>query len=94
MPAAHRLGDLCAGHCFNVRGNIEGSPNVFINNIPAHRLGDSWPVHYCPPSSHSSITVSGSPNVYVNKRPLARIGDALDCGDICATGSPNVYVND
>ncbi len=89
---AHRLGDLCAGHCFNVRPNHEGSPNVFINGIPSHRVGDGWPIHCCGDSCHDSITVGGSSNVFVNGRPKTRIGDPLSCGDRCNTGSPNVFV--
>lgn len=93
MPAVVRLGDKSAGHCFEPRPNIEGSPNVFINGIAVHCVGDAWPVHTCGPSSHDSRTVQGSPNVFVNGKAVARVGDALDCGDICAEGSPNVFVN-
>lgn len=89
-----RLGDLSAGHCFESRPNISGSSNVYINNLPAHRVGDIWPVHTCGDSSHGSVTVGGSSSVLVNGLPLARIGDPLDCGDICLTGSPNVIAGD
>lgn len=57
MPAACRLGDMSAGHCFFPRPNSEGSPNVFINGIAAHRVGDYWPVHSC---------LSGDTLLYVN----------------------------
>lgn len=91
-PPAHRLGDLCAGHCFNVRPNFQASGDVYINGLGAHRVGDGWPTHYCPPASHASITVGGSGSVFVNGRPATRIGDPLDCGDRCNTGSPNVFI--
>lgn len=90
--AAARLGDTCAGHCFNPRGNTESSPNVFLNGLGAHRVGDGWPTHSCPPNSHSSVTSEGSSTVFVNGKALARIGDALDCGDIISQGSPNIFV--
>ena len=91
-PPAHRLGDLCRGHCFNVRPNNEASPNVFINRIPAHRRGDGWPIHCCGDSCHDSVTVGGSSSVFINRRCATRIGDALSCGDACNTGSPNVFI--
>jgi len=93
MPAAARLGDTSAGHCFNPRPNAKGSSDVFINGIAAHRLGDNWPVHVCGKSKHASTTAQGSPNVFVNGKALARMGDKLSCGDTIAKGSANVFVN-
>jgi len=93
MPASVRLGDKSAGHCFNPRPNVQGSSNVFINGIAAHRVSDYWPKHRCGPRSHDSITAQGSPNVFINGLAAARIGDELSCGDHCAEGSPNVFVN-
>lgn len=90
--SAHRLGDFCNGHCFNARPNQSGSPNVFINGIPSHRVGDTWPPHCCGPVCHGSVTVGGSSNVFVNGRPKVRQGDPLDCGDTTSVGSPNVFV--
>lgn len=92
MAACHRHSDLCAGHCFNIRPNNEGSPNVFINNKACHRLGDGWPPHCCGNSCHDSVTVGGSSVCFINGKPCARIGDPLNCGDRCNTGSPNVFV--
>lgn len=93
MGAAVRLGDRSAGHCFEPRPNLDGSPNVFINGIAAHRVGDKWAFHRCGKSSHDGVQSQGSPNVFVNGKALARIGDRISCGDICAQGSPNVNVN-
>lgn len=97
MPAAVRLGDVCTGHgCFPSRPNDEGSPNVFVNDLPSHRLTDHWVTHCCPPPSpcHDSVAAEGSPNVFVNDLPKCRIGDAVACGSTMATGSNNVFVND
>lgn len=93
MPAAHRLGDICTGHsCYPPRPNVQGSPNVFVNSIPSHRVGDGWGPHCCG-GCHRGHAACGSPNVFVNGKPKCRIGDAVDCGSKMATGSPNVFVN-
>ena len=94
MPAAVRLGDISTGHgCWPPRPNDSASPNVFINSIPSHRVGDHWPTHCCTPGCHDGNQATGSPNVFVNGRPKARVGDSISCGDFNAQGSPNVFVN-
>lgn len=93
MTGAVRLGDLCSGHgCFPSRPNVEASPDVFVNGIPSHRLGDAWGSHCCL-VCHSSVAAQGSPNVFVNGKPKCRIGDAVACGSSMATGSSDVIVN-
>ena len=95
MPAVVRLGDLSAGHphCYPTRPNTEASPNVFVNNKGAHRLGDAWAVHgACPDHTpHGGAASSGSGSVYVNGKPVCRIGDAISCGDTMAQGSGDVF---
>lgn len=97
MPPVTRQGDSCSGHeCFPPRNSTSGSPNVYVNGIPAHRQGDSWAVHACthpniPHGSHDSVLASGSSSVYVNSRQLGRIGDPVACGSNVASGSKNVY---
>ena len=93
--AAVRLGDVCTGHsCFPSRPNIQGSPNVFCNDLPVHRVGDAWPVHCCGKACHPGSAASGSPNVFANDMPRCRVGDAVSCGSTMAEGSPNVWIND
>lgn len=95
MPSVCRKGDSCTGHgAFPPRVNDAGSPNVFVNGLPAHRLGDHWVTH-CDhtPSCHDSVSSGGSPKVFVNGKPLVRIGDAIACGSKVASGSPNVFAN-
>ncbi|QDQ03146.1 PaaR repeat-containing protein [Lysinibacillus fusiformis] len=96
MPAAIRKGDICKGHgCFVPRANDEGSHNVFINGIPAHRVGDHWMTHCCGAICHDSVAATGSPNVFVNKKQLCRVDDLTACGSSMGnTHSPNVFVND
>jgi uncharacterized Zn-binding protein involved in type VI secretion len=94
MPAAARLGDLCTGHgCWPPRPNVQGSPDVYIDGRPAHRVGDAWASHTCPSLSetHASTLAAGSPDVFVNGRPLGRIGDPVACGSSVATGSDRVF---
>lgn len=94
MPAAHRYRDVCTGHgCWPPRPNAQASPDVFLNGLGAHRVGDAWEVHCCGPACHGSVQAAGSPTVFVNGRALARVGDAVACGSACATGSPDVFVN-
>ena len=97
MPAVTRLGDICTGHdCFPPRASTSGSPNVFVNSIPAHRQGDSWASHTCtdpktPHGTHAGTLASGSSTVYVNGKQLGRIGDPVSCGSTVASGSSNVF---
>ena len=94
MPAAVRYGDICTGHgCFGSRPNDQGSGNVFINGLAAHRKSDHWVTHCCGPSCHDSIAASGSPNVFTNGLDQERVGDPVACGSSMAVGSPNVFVN-
>ena len=97
MPAVTREGDQCTGHgCHPPRPSTSGSPNVYINGIPAHRVGDTWAVHCCPtpsPACHDSVLASGSPTVNVNDKPLGRIGDSVACDSVVAQGSGNVFAN-
>lgn len=96
MPLAIRKGDLCKGHDdWPSRPNDEGSPNVFINGLAAHRVGDHWVTHCNPaPECHDSVAATGSPNVFVNGKLLCRVGDLVACGSVMgATHSPNVIVN-
>jgi uncharacterized Zn-binding protein involved in type VI secretion len=104
MPAAARAGDSTTGICDiglpccphgRSGTNAAGSPDVFINGQPAHRLGDTGPTN-CPHGG-TFESVQGSATVFVNGLPLTRIGDTTVCG-ACgkngshASGSPNVFV--
>ncbi|HET8687555.1 MAG TPA: PAAR domain-containing protein, partial [Methanosarcina sp.] len=70
-----------------------GSPTVFINGRPVHRVGDHWMPHTCPaiPQTHDSFLAAGSPTVFVNGKAVGRIGDAIACGSLIMTGSTNVF---
>jgi uncharacterized Zn-binding protein involved in type VI secretion len=94
MPAVARQGDAGRIHCtpYTI---ANGSPDVFVNNRPAARLGDSSTIHKeragrrCRP--HVSKISDGSSSVFINGKPVARIGDPLDkCTEIIE-GSSDVF---
>jgi len=95
MPAAARQGDPGVVHC-TAYTIATGSPDVFINNQPAARVGDSSTVHlkpggrHCVP--HTATIAVGSSTVFINGQPAARQGDYLsECTQIAA-GSPDVFI--
>lgn len=70
MPPLVRLGDICSGHgCWPPRPCIMGSPNVLVNGLPAHRLGDLWGIHldvckscFCQPCESDRYCHGGGPD--------------------------------
>lgn len=93
MPAATRLGDECTGHgCYGPRVNDQASPDVFINGLGAHRVGDHWVTHCCGPACHDSVAATGSSTVFINGQAAVRIGDQIACGSVVAQGSPSVFI--
>ncbi|MBB5515768.1 putative Zn-binding protein involved in type VI secretion [Rubricella aquisinus] len=93
MPAVTRAGDACTGHGpWPPRASTGGSGDVFVNAMPAHRLGDAWAVHCDPtPICHGGALASGSATVFVNGRALGRVGDPVSCGSSVAGGSGDVF---
>ncbi len=90
-PPATRIGDADIPHCSGMV-RAEGSPDVFINNIPWSRQTDHNTGHLlagdvCP--VHTAPIVIGSPTVFVNNLGAGRVGDAT-CTAV-AEGSPNVF---
>lgn len=91
---AARLRDMCTGHGpYPPRPNCQGSPDVFINSLPAHRKTDSWLIH-CHISCHTGMLATGSPTVFTNGLAQGRIGDSVNCGSRVATGSPDTFVGE
>ena len=90
-PPATRIGDADIPHCSGMV-RAEGSPNVFINDIPWSRQTDLNTPHLLPPApcpTHAAPIVLGSPTVFVNGLGAGRVGDAT-CTAV-AEGSPNVF---
>lgn len=92
MPAATRVGDMTAGHCFFPVPLLSGSPSVTINGIAAGRVGDPYPQHSCGKAVHQGKLGRGSSTVTINGRAAGRVGDSLTCGDRVGRGSPNVTI--
>lgn len=66
---------------------------MYINGIPAGRVGDTYTAHGCPVHPpHTGVIAAGSATVFINGRAAGRIGDPVSCGGSVAVGSPNVFV--
>lgn len=92
-----RVSDVSTGHsCFPPNPVIKGSPDVFVNDKPAARVGDKLQPHCCPmpPYCHPSTITTGAKTVFCNNIPLARVTSENDCPQIMMTGSHNVFVGD
>lgn len=73
---------------------VEGSPDVFVNQRPALRVGDAG-VHATCCGPNTWVAIEGSPSVLINNQPAHRMGDAdMHCGGpgSMIEGSPNVLV--
>ena len=106
MSSATRINDGTSGICDlgldccahgRAGVNITDSPNVFINGLAAHRLGDMGDC-LCPHGgSYQSVTASQT--VFVNGMGLTRIGDSTSCvvcgqAGVHVSGSENVFAGD
>jgi uncharacterized Zn-binding protein involved in type VI secretion len=70
----------CPACPHDVRGPIlSGSPNVFIDGLPAARVGDNG-IHAggCGPTSY--VIKGGDPSVLIDGKPAARVGDPTNHG--------------
>lgn len=94
MPAVTRVGDNNTGHdACPPTALSSGSPDVFVNGIPAGRVGDSYNPHGCPAHvPHVGNIAAGAPHVFINGKAAGRIGDPVTCGGSVAVGSSNVFV--
>lgn len=96
MPAATKISDTTTGICdigedccSHGRTGINGtgSPNVFINGKPAHRLSDGGSI-ICPHGGYFQ-SVAASKTVIVNGLGLTRIGDSTVCVNCGCNGNHN-----
>lgn len=95
MPPAARKGDPGFIHC-SPYDIASGSPNVFINNRPAARIGDKSSLHLKPAAKicipHTASITQGAATVRINGRPAARKGSSLAGCTRVNGGSPNVEI--
>nr|WP_043140639.1 type VI secretion system PAAR protein [Aeromonas bestiarum] len=92
---AAKVGDIGTDHDgFHPTAIIAGSPNVFIDGIPAARVGDPLAPHDKPNHPpHPRSIASGSSTVLINGKPAALTGGAVDCGGVII-GSGTVVIGD
>lgn len=86
MPKAARKGDRGRHDTVDLTA-VQGSPDVFINGLPAVRVGDIFQSDPHPASS-------GSATVSINGKAAVRAGDSLDGHAVACTGSPDVFIGD
>ncbi|MDO2949417.1 type VI secretion system PAAR protein, partial [Aeromonas simiae] len=77
---AAKIGDIGTDHDgFHPTAIIEGSSDVFIDGIPAARVGDALAPHDKPKNPpHPRAIASGSSTVFINGKPAALTGSAVD----------------
>ncbi|WP_353304005.1 type VI secretion system PAAR protein [Sessilibacter corallicola] len=95
MGNAVKLGDIGTGHGgFPPTPVISGSSDVFVNGLPAGRVGDSLLPHLKPkhPPHPRSIS-SGSSSVFINGKAAAFTGGSVSCGGT-TVGGGNVTIGD
>lgn len=94
MNEATRIGDDTAGICDpgydccpHVRNgiNTEGSPDVRINGVCAHRIGDVGSCR-CPHGGNYR-SIAGSASVRANGKGITRVGDTTQCQSCGVTGA-------
>lgn len=92
---AAKVGNIGTDHeGFHPTAITAGSPDVFIDGIPAARVGDPLAPHDKPNHPpHPRKIASGSSTVLVNGKPLAITGGSVDCGGVII-GSGTVIVGD
>ena len=92
---AAKLGDIGTDHDgFHPTKIISGSPDVFIDGMPAARVGDPLEQHDKPNHPpHPRTISSGSTTVFVNGKPIAITGGSIDCGGV-VIGAGTVFVGD
>lgn len=76
-----RIGDITTGHgCWPPSVGITASPNVIIDGLNAHTVGDEFTPHTCGKDVHSDKAVKGATKVFINGKPAFRLGDMLQPG--------------
>lgn len=93
LKGMSRLGDITTGHgCHPPVIGATASLNVFVNKLPAHKVGDQTVPHTCGQDVHFDVMTIGSATVFVNGTPAMPIGGTLLPGGTVAEGSHNVFI--
>lgn len=93
LTGMSRLGDITTGHgCHAPVIGATASPNVMVNKMPAHKVGDTTVPHTCGTDVHPDVMSVGAATVMVNGSPAMKIGGLLTPGGTMAEGSHNVFI--
>lgn len=92
---AVKVGDIGTEHDgFHPTKVTAGSPDVFIDGMPAARVGDPLEPHDKPKHpKHARAIASGSSTVFINGKPAALTGGSISCGGV-TIGSGTVNIGD
>jgi hypothetical protein len=91
MPVIREGVDETCGHCFEPIPFIQGSPDVFVNNMPVVRQGDEIPPHCCFDLCHIGAAVGNSSGVYADNLAIQVQTNSLTCGDTSCNGSSDTF---
>ena len=83
MPGQCRISDPCQGTCIHgcpaephvvIGTAVSGSPDVFVNSLPAFRQNDNG-IHAACCRMNTFVGFMGSTSVYINGKAAIRQGD-------------------
>jgi len=86
----------CRGCCNPVSFVISASSNVFTNDKPNLKVGDTFAPYTCPvclTSAPGGKIVTGSSCIFINGAPLVSLGDTIETGETIISASSDVFVN-
>jgi len=92
---AVKVGNIGTDHDgFHPTKVTAGSPDVFVDGVPAARVGDPLEPHDKPNNpKHGRAIKTGSSTVFINGKPAALTGGAISCGGV-TIGSGTVNISD
>ena len=92
---AVKVNDIGTDHDgFHPTKVTSGSPDVFIDGLPAGRVGDPLEPHDKPNNpKHGRSIATGSSTVFINGKPAALTGGKVSCGGV-TIGSGTVNIGD
>ena len=92
---AVKVGDIGTEHDgFHPTKVTAGSGDVFIDGVPAARVGDPLEPHDKPKNPpHGRVIATGSSTVFINGRPDGITGGAISCGGV-TIGNGTVNIGD
>lgn len=92
---AVKVGNIGTDHDgFHPTKVTAGSPDVFIDGVPAARVGDPLEPHDKPNNpKHGRTIATGSSTVFINGKPASLTGGKISCGGV-TIGNGTVNIGD